>query len=129
MDERSIQHTKTGEPAGAVEWALVPPRPRSAFWTICLFALGRENQHESRGYLVRATTERGTPGWQLVLSDRDYRDNTIGAKTISPLVRMGLLVAAADEDSARLVISARGRMTWTLFCERGGRFPEDLTSI
>ena len=31
-----------GDAVGPVEWVLIPPRPRDAFWTICLSALGRD---------------------------------------------------------------------------------------
>jgi hypothetical protein len=44
----------------AVEWALIPPRPRSAFWTICLFALGQEDIPKHAGsHLIPMTTKRG----------------------------------------------------------------------
>ncbi len=48
----------------------------------------------------------------------------IGAKSITPLVRLGLLEPdpAASE---HLTVSARGRSTWDHFLQAGGRFPED----
>jgi hypothetical protein len=44
------------------------------------------------------------------------------------MIRLGLL-EIADEGPERLVISTRGRATWRRFLERGGQFPEDLTSL
>jgi hypothetical protein len=112
-----------------LEWALIPPRPRTAFWSICLFALGREDRPESGAHLVRAITGRGTPGWRLVVPERpDFDDKVIGEKSIMPLLRLGLLETAAG-GAERLVLSARGEATWRRFLERGGRYPEDLTLI
>ena len=45
-----------------------------------------------------------------------------------PLVRLGLL-ERADGAPERLLVSARGRASWWLFLERGGQYPEDLTSF
>jgi hypothetical protein len=114
--------------AEALEWALIPPRPRTAFWDICLFALGRGDTSDEAAYLVPATTERGTPGWQMILKDQPTHDRVIGEKTIRPLLRLGLL-ESADGAPERLLISTRGRATWRCFLERGGQFPEDLTSL
>lgn len=114
--------------AEALEWVLIPPRPRTAFWDICLSALGRGDTPEDAAHLVPATTERGTPGWQQVQPDQPSPDKPIGEKTIRPLLRLGLL-EIADGAPERLRISARGRATWRRFLQRGGQFPEDLTDI
>ena len=47
--------------AGPLEWALIPPRPRDAFWSICLYTLGRDTDLPRDGHLAPAITERGTP--------------------------------------------------------------------
>jgi hypothetical protein len=47
----------TGE---TIDWALIPPRPRTAFWTIGLFILGKGERTQRAGHLVPATTKRGT---------------------------------------------------------------------
>lgn len=112
---------------GALDWVMIPPRPRTAFWTLCLFALGREKREERSGHLVPVLTERFTPGWQLVLSDGRF-EKTLGEKTVLPLVRLGLLALAPDPPE-RLVISERGIATWRLFLQRGGQYPEDLTQV
>ncbi len=54
--------------AKPVEWILIPPRPRDAFWTICLFTLGRDAAQivDEAGHLRPVTTPNGKPGWQLV---------------------------------------------------------------
>lgn len=36
-------------PGEAIEWVLIPPRPRAAFWTICLFILGKGEQRAGEG--------------------------------------------------------------------------------
>ena len=44
----------------AIEWALIPPRPRNAFWSICLFICGRPDLRACGGYLLprRPVAER-----------------------------------------------------------------------
>ena len=112
---------------GPLEWAMIPPRPRDAFWSICLFFLGREADDTRNGYLEPALTERGTPGWAMVVPGRN-REKVIGDRTIGPLVRLGLLVRSSD-GPVRILVTERGQDTWRLFCQRGGRYPEDLTDI
>jgi len=111
-----------------IDWTLIPPRPRNAFWSICLFAIGREDEPQRTGYLVPAVTDRGTPGWQLIVPERSLIEKTIGEKTIIPLIRLGLL-DLADGTVERLIISDLGKATWRIFLQRGGRFPEDLISV
>jgi hypothetical protein len=112
------------EPGDAVEWELIPPRPRNAFWSCCLFMLGHPGEKSRRGHLVPCITARGTPGWRLVIPDFNH-DEVIGGKTIAPLVRLRLL-EPDREDAHRLVISSRGAATWRRFIDRGGRYPEDV---
>lgn len=45
----------------------VPPRPRAAFWTICLFMLGKGKRRAGEGRLMPAVTGRGTSEWKLTL--------------------------------------------------------------
>ena len=113
---------------GAMEWVFIPPRPRNAFWSICLFICGREEPLKNAGCLLPTTTQRGTPGWILSVPSCTSYEKELGDKTINPLVRLGLLEAAKD-DSWRLLLTDRGIATWRLFLERGGEFPEDLTNI
>ncbi|PAQ04337.1 hypothetical protein LRP31_33835 (plasmid) [Mesorhizobium mediterraneum] len=130
-DNRVGRPSQSQEPAaqdGPLDWALIPPRPRNAFWSICLFTLGRGESPSEMGYLAAATTERGTPGWRLVVPGLSYHDKSIGEKTIIPLVRLGLIEPALDEPHC-LVVSTRGAQTWWLFHARGGRYPEDLTDV
>ncbi len=114
---------------GPVEWVMIPPRPRSAFWSICLFTLSKGDRPEQEGWLEPSVTNRGTPGWQRVVGGevRDY-DAPMGERTIMPLVKLGLMEPAANNPS-RLVISQRGRETWAEFLRRGGQYPEDLTDV
>ncbi|MGF7212963.1 hypothetical protein GGE65_007599 [Skermanella aerolata] len=112
---------------GAFEWTMIPPRPRTAFWSICLFCLGRGDRPDVDGYMVPETTERGTPSWRLVaFNDRDIK--VIGENTLKPLLRLGLL-ALTEDTPRRLIVSDRGVAARKRFVERGGQFPEDLTSV
>ena len=121
-----------GDAVGPVEWVLIPPRPRDAFWTICLFALGRDAAAMpdgaapgGAGHLHLTALPSGRPGWQLV-TRTGHEDKPFGYNTLLPLVRLGLLDPVQEPDR-RLVVSARGLATWRRFLERGGQFPGDLT--
>lgn len=109
-----------------VEWVLIPPRPRDAFWTICLFTIGRDAAAaaDEAGHLHLVAMPSGKPGWQLV--SRHGFEKPYGDGTLRPLVRLGLLEAVQVPDR-RLVVSALGRVTWWRFLGRGGQFPGDLT--
>lgn len=54
--------------AEPVEWIVIPPRPRDAFWTIFLFTLGHDAAQagDEAGHLHWVETPNGKPGWQLV---------------------------------------------------------------
>ena len=123
-----VRPTPEAEPSGGgpLEWVLIPPRPRNAFWSCCLFMFGRHGDQPRGGYLERDITERGTIGWRLVVTGI-APDKAIGASSIQPLVRLGLLDGDPAEPN-RLTVSARGSSTWEHFLERGGRYPDDLTS-
>jgi hypothetical protein len=113
--------------AEPVEWILIPPRPRDAFWTICRFTFGREtaSMENASGHLFPVETPRGTTGW-LFISLNGF-EKPFGQTTILPLLRLGLL-QPEDEPDPRLVVSELGRTTWRRFVERGGHWPSDLTS-
>ena len=82
--------TSSGRSAEAIEWILIPPRPRDAFWTICLFALGREMPitENASEHLVAVQRPSGRPGWLLV--SRDGLEKPFGHATILPLIRLGI---------------------------------------
>jgi len=111
-----------------IEWILIPPRTRGAFWKICLCIFGRgpATTAKATGYFVCVQTPRGTPGWQLVTGSRT--EGPFRHTTIQPLLRLGLLDSHEEPGGRRLVISELGRLTWQRFVERGGQFPDDLTS-
>ena len=112
---------------GPMEWVLIPPRPRNAFWTICLFTLGRDPavMPGGTGRLYPTALPTGRPGWQLV-TQHGHEDKPFGHATLRPLVRLGLL-GPVHAPEPYLVVSARGQATWRRFLERGGQYPEDLT--
>ncbi len=110
-------------PDGPLDWALIPPRPRSAFWSCCLFTFGRRGDKLRAAHLEPAVTERGTRGWHLVVDNLDLK-KVVGAESIALLVMLGLL----EPDPAaqgHLMVSVRGRSTWDEFLQAGGQFPED----
>ena len=78
-------------------------------------------------HLAPAITERGTPGWTLVAGGYTP-DRVISDRSIGPLVRLGLIALAVDLP-VRMIVTAQGKETWALFCQRGGMYPEDLTDI
>ena len=121
------RNSSTASPA-PIDWILIPPRTRGAFWTICLclFGRGTATTAMTSGYLVCVQTPRGTPGWQLVTGSGT--EGPFGHTTIQPLLRLGLLDSQEEPTGRRLVISALGRVTWQRFVDRGGQFPDDLTS-
>ena len=120
-----VRPTREVSDGGPLEWGLIPPRPRNAFWSCCLFMFGRHGDQPRGGYLEPDITERGTNCWRLVVAGI-APDKAIGASSIQPLVRLGLLEGDPAEPH-RLTISARGRSTWEHFLDSGGRYPEDLT--
>ena len=118
------------EPAeGAIPWHHIPPRPRTAFWTICLWFVGKRAGHVDRGsMLIPGVTVRGTAGWILVRDPSRTDHDTIADRTIQPLIRLGLLEQSSGADG-RLIMTARGKATWEAFLARGGQYPEDLTDL
>jgi hypothetical protein len=129
QSERPVPSRKPADAGGSLDWVLIPPRPRSAFWTLCLFALGARRGTgtlwTSHSHDNRAGNPRMATG--PVISDGRF-NKTIGEKTILPLVRLGLLEIAGDGPE-RVLISDRGKATWRLFLQRGGQYPEDLTQV
>ena len=113
--------------SGPIQWELIPPRPRNAFWTICLFTLSRGDRPVLDGRLVPAITERGTSGWMLDLKERFY-EQVFANRTIDPLMRLGLIEEASDVPAHR-VISKRGEETWSQFVQSGGQGPDALTNL
>ena len=111
-------------PSEAMNWTLIPPRTRSAFWSICLAALGRVGRTQTPSYLEAVPTRRGTLAWQLVVPDRRTFEKSVGDGTIVTLLKWGLLQKADDE--TRVILSDYGIRTWNRFCERGGHWPDDL---
>lgn len=122
-----VRPTPEVSDGGPLEWLLIPPRPRNAFWSCCLFTFGRRGDQYRSGYLESEITERGTIGWRLVVAGIEP-DKVIGASSIQPLVKLGLLEADPAEPH-RLTVSVRGRSTWERFLDSGGRYPEDLAGF
>jgi hypothetical protein len=127
--QRAVLPEGLDDPNKAIDWELIPPRPRQAFWRICLAILGDKDCPARPGYFEPARTERETPGWQLTEQGQVRPGDVIGEKSILPLIRLGLLNvdSGAGHDDRRLTVTQQGRATWQVFHDRGGRFAEDLT--
>lgn len=127
--DNAIPSTSTTADDGPIAWHLIPPRPRTAFWTICLWFIGKNSTHIDRGsMLIPGVTPRGTPGWTLVRDPACTDHDTIADRTIQPLIRLGLLEMSPAAER-RLLVTPRGRRTWGAFLARGGQYPEDLTNF
>jgi hypothetical protein len=122
---------------GAIEWSSIKSRPRSAFWTICLYVIGDKRFRASarpseiwprdQGFLVPALTVRKTPGWVIVTPQFPKRTLlAICNRSIAPLLRLGLLDAEVEGTEAQLKISDTGAATWEQFELRGGRWAKDV---
>lgn len=109
---------------GALKWALIPPRPRHAFWSLCMRTSRLDDR---RGHLRPVLTARGTKGWQLV-AEGSEPERTMGDGSIRPLVRLRLIEPDPDV-TTYLVVGAHGLATWTRFLREGGRLPDDLTAF
>ena len=125
--DNHVRPTPKLSDGGPLDWVLIPPRPRNAFWSCCLFIFGRRGDQLRGGHLERDITERGTIGWRLVVAGF-APDKAMGASSIQPLIRLGSL-DADPTDPNRLMVSARGRSTWEQFLDSGGRYPDDLASF
>lgn len=120
------QNSDSSDKPRVIDWVLIRPRPRAAFWRVCLWVLDEDGGDKRAGYLVPAVTDRNTPGWQLIVPDLKEDDQIIGDASINPLRKLCLLVEDVNR-SGHLVVSELGRRTWGEFCRRGGRHPDDLT--
>jgi hypothetical protein len=125
--DNHVRPTPELSDGGPLDWVLIPPRPRNAFWSCCLFIFGRRGDQLRGGHLERDITERGTIGWRLVVAGF-APDKAMGASSIQPLIRLGLL-DADPADPNRLMVSARGRSTWERFLDSGGRYPDDCARV
>jgi hypothetical protein len=48
-----VRPTREVSDGGPLEWVLIPPRPRNAFWSCCLFMFGRHGDQPRGGYLAQ----------------------------------------------------------------------------
>lgn len=125
-EQTSLQNAGCSKENDTIDWVLIQPRPRAAFWKVCLRLLGEDGRDERAGYLAPSVTKRNTAGWQLIVPDWKEDDQVIGNNSINPLRRLHLLIENGD-GSGHLLISELGKRTWREFCRHGGRFPDDLT--
>lgn len=118
----------TPNPAGnAIEWILIPPRPRSAFWTCCLFTYGDNTTglRERQSWLRIIQTPTGKSRWRFTTAEPNPFIEHFGNLTIQPLIRLGLL-EEQTEPFPRLIISEKGHKTWLKYLAAGNRFPDDV---
>ena len=99
----------------ALEWEMIPPRPRNALWRICFACFGYGDREPRNVSLAKALNKLGIVAWCLI-EQNSQSDYSVSDRTINPLVRLDLL--AARENGA-LAITERGRLTWLRYVESG----------
>lgn len=111
----------------AIDWILIPPRPRSAFWTCCLFTYGDNTTglRERQSWLQSIETITGRNKWRFTTAEPNPLVSQFGNTTIQPLIRLGLL-EEQTKPFPRLVISKKGRETWMKYLAAGNMFPDDI---
>lgn len=98
-----------------MNWYLIPPRPRGAFWAICLHLLGDQKPfHTFDGGLELMSDGYGQNfRWVLLRNWSEDgsidRTRTWGRKTISPLKKLGLL---EEKEEYKLSLTPKGILTW-----------------
>lgn len=120
--QRGRKEERDGEPSypdqapdSLIEWKLIPSLPRRAFWSVCLFILGRTEQEKpSVGGLELIRDERdGRLRWVIIRnwSEPDQYDFSFswGPRAIQSLIKLGLLIPTEDR---KLEISELGKRTW-----------------
>lgn len=100
------------DPHGAIDWLLIPPRPRQAFWSFCLKYVhcsegGLQLMHDPR---VRREVWVGL--CDLAGPDTYDASATWGQASITPLLNLGLL--EMGERTRTLRLSDVGRRTWSV---------------
>lgn len=100
-------------PTTHLQWNLIPPKPRSAFWSICLVVLGDDGEKVRPGqWSLRLYDDRGKLRWFL-MEDGDFHDlrspRSWGERTIRPLIARGLL---AEDDPCNISLTEFGCITW-----------------
>ena len=68
QDEPPMPAAGDVQPGEAINWALIPPHPRSAFWTICLFVPGKGKRTQGG----RATCARDHWAGHGGTADREF---------------------------------------------------------
>lgn len=119
--QRGRKEEREGEPEyeptddSYIEWLLIPPRPRMAFWSICLNLLGQEPQFRTpEGGIELMRDSRNRRYRWVLMSNWDEegpytQHNMWGPKTIKPLIARGLL---AETDETRAVLTEKGIASW-----------------
>lgn len=120
--EKSYQRGRREEREGApeitlpteyMEWRIIPPKPRQAFWSICLSILGQDPAITSTEHWnLRFFEIDGKLRWVL-MKDGQIDDvrvrNEWGERTIRPLVSRGLMT---EVKGALIELTEFGRATW-----------------
>ena len=102
----------------AMLWNLIPPRPRNAFWSICLFVLGEDEKSViAKKYVLAKQVNKQKRGyeWQLFFDWGDgpvpHNNSAWGDATIKPLCKRGLLEPLENNEHL-LVLTSKGIATW-----------------
>ena len=109
--------------ADMTDFRLIPPRPRSAMWTICFSILGDnpskiQMQDRANGYL-KYFDEYHIHKWYLYVGNANSHTN-FGKSTVDPLVRVGLIERFKDKNF--FLISEKGVQSYYNYLVSGGRY-------
>ena len=123
--QRGKKEEREGEPEivrpnrpDAMLWALIPRKSRDAFYTICLFLLGAEEEKvKSVQYVIQqqegAAWEKSQWELHILLEDSPiFEGHTFGDATIRPLLKLGLLSYGDSGDVRNAYLTRKGFETW-----------------
>ena len=108
----------------SISWITIPPRPRGAFWRICLSLLGTNlEERKEKGCLQTAWSKNEVKSW-AVSTQHSNADDAISDRSIQPLLSLALLEYIGEREVS-IQLTQLGVATWERFCKLGGTFPDD----
>lgn len=108
LEPRGSSNSRARQPQ---EWLELPPRPRAALWTICLWSLGSDTPPTSE---LPVSIRRQSNRWAINVETGPGHDpltTDYGDRTIRPLVKLDLL-EVTDEQGRSLRLTDLARRIW-----------------
>src|SRR5208283_5951357 len=95
-----VRPTPEVSDGGPLEWVLIPPRPRNAFWSCCLFMFGRHGDQPRGGYLSRDSLfgQRKSDAFGVQRADGLVDCPVEGANVNKGLMRQMMRLEVAPDD-------------------------------